>query len=227
MIKIWHISDTHGRHDSLEVPQEVDLVIFSGDCSNSSDSAVNVNQVKSFIDWFTELPIREKIFVAGNHDVSIERKLVEPSDLLSRDIVYLENDSTVIGGLKIWGSPYTPCFGHNWSWNMARNKLNRVWGLIPDDVDVIITHGPPKGILDLSYDESSRLEYCGCSSLKKRIFKLNPKLCCFGHIHNNRECMNSGLKILPNIDTIFSNGSVTSDDGEKVSNGNLVSIMGK
>lgn len=224
-MKIWHISDTHGIHDSLNVPDDIDMVIFSGDCSNSKNSHINSNEVKSFIDWFTEVPIREKIFVGGNHDISIERRLITKHDFLSRDINYLENDFVVINDLKIWGSPVTPCFGDKWAWNMARNKTYRAWDLIPDDVDVIITHGPPRGILDLSMNREGQLEYCGCSSLKKKIFKLRAKLLCFGHIHNYKECINSGVKFIPTTETIFSNATIV-EDGKlnKVSNGNIINI---
>lgn len=225
-MRIWHISDTHCMHDLLHIPNDIDMVIHSGDCSNSRDSHINNNEIRYFIDWFTELPIREKIFVAGNHDVSIERRMVLQSDFLSRDINYLENDFVVINDIKIWGSPYTPSFGRGWAWNMARHKIKSVWDTIPEDTDIIVTHGPPKGILDITTNFDSELEFCGCANLRKAIFKIKPKLCCFGHIHDKEDCKNSGIKLISNLNTVFSNATMISDgaDAEKVSDGNVIDI---
>ena len=87
-------------------------------------------------------------------------------------------------------------------------------------------HGPPKGILDLSYDTTSKLEFCGDQSLKKRMLVLNPKLCLFGHIHNCEDIINAGTMKLASYDTIFSNGSVVTDGkfGRLCSNGNIFDI---
>ena len=75
-MKIWHISDTHTYHRLLEVPTDIDMVIFSGDCSNPRDPYPNEVEVRGFIDWYRSLKIQYKIFVAGNHDTSIENKFV-------------------------------------------------------------------------------------------------------------------------------------------------------
>jgi Icc-related predicted phosphoesterase len=225
-MKIWHISDTHGMHYDLKVP-EADCVVFSGDCSNSRDSAINFNEVSFFIDWYSNLPIKHKVFVGGNHDVSIERGLYSSSFIKEKGVVYLFNESVEIDGIKIWGSPYTPTFGVNWAWNIARHKICNVWNLIPDDTDVLVTHGPPKGILDLSIDGLNNLESCGCSNLRTKLFKLKLKACLFGHIHNSDYISNSGVLKLSNLDTIFSNASCVADKKIKeglVSNGNLIEI---
>ena len=149
-MKIWHISDTHTYHRLLEVPTDIDMVIFSGDCSNPKDPYPNEVEVRGFIDWFASLKIQYKIFVAGNHDTSIENKFVTSEDFARRNIIYLENEDVIIDGIKIFGSPYTPAFGYGWSFNKDRTKLERIWrNIIDEDVDIIITHGPPKGTLDL------------------------------------------------------------------------------
>jgi len=210
-MKIWHISDTHTMHGWLQVPTDVDMVIFSGDCSNISDPYLNEPEVRNFIEWYASLPNKHKIFVAGNHDTSIEKRLVTPADIASKGIVYLENASTNIDGLNIFGTPVTPAFGHGWAWNRDRGKMNKLWESIPDNTDIVISHGPPKGVLDLSYNKLNDLEFCGCSSMKKRMLKLKPKAVLFGHIHNFQDITNAGTMKVYDQDTIFSNGSCAFD----------------
>lgn len=225
MIKIWHISDTHTYHGLLDVPKDIDMVIFSGDCSNPKDPYKNRVEVENFIHWYSSLPIKYKIFVPGNHDTSIERNFITKNDFTSKDIIYLENDFVEIEGLKIWGSPITPTFGE-WAFMKARHKTHEVWKHIPDDTDIVIIHGPPAGILDLSYNRQNQLESCGDLSLKKRLLDIKPKLVCFGHIHNCEDVINAGTMKLSIRDTIYSNGSVVTDNkfGKLTSNGNMFEI---
>jgi Icc-related predicted phosphoesterase len=112
------------------------------------------------------------VFVAGNHDTSIEKGLVAKSDFNDRGIHYLENETIEIEGLKIFGSPYTPTFGYGWSFNKDRNKLERIWRkAIDEDVDIVIVHGPPRGMLDSSYDRAGLMEHCGDKSLFKKYIR--------------------------------------------------------
>lgn len=217
---IWHISDTHCLHDYLTIPK-ADIVIHSGDFANSRIRAINTNEVLNFINWFKSLDIKHKILVSGNHDVSIENRMIRPDFIKENGIAYLENEETVIDGIKIWGSPITPSFGKDWAWNVARHKTCKVWEQIPEDVDIIVTHGPPKGVLDLNREMSM----CGCSYLTKVVSKIKPKLHLFGHVHDNESVLNSGIRKLPNLETIFSNGSVVCDGKSKlINNGNLITL---
>jgi len=225
-MEILHISDTHSYHDLLKIPENIDIVIFSGDCSNWRNPITNEPEVRDFIDWFSKLPMLYKVFVAGNHDSSIESGLVSREDFSANNIIYLENEDVTIEGFKIWGSPYTPTFG-NWCFMKQRSKLDKLWQSIPVDTNIIVVHTPPKGVLDLSYSREHELEFCGCSALKKRVMKLpNLKLVCFGHIHNNKDITNAGIMKLSNQDTIFSNGSVVTDGkfGQLSSNGNIIEL---
>ena len=225
-MKIWHISDTHTYHGLLDIPEKIDLVIHSGDATNPRDPYLSEDEMQSFISWYTLLPIKYKVFVAGNHDVCIERNFIKKDDFERADIIYLENDWIEIEGLKIWGSPITPSFGNGWAFNKNRAKTNEVWKHIPDDTDIVVVHGPPKGILDLSFDVTGKLEFCGDTSLKKRMLDVNPKLCLFGHIHNSEDITNAGTMKLSIGDTIYSNGSVVTDGkfGKLSSNGNQFEI---
>ena len=108
----------------------------------------------------------------------------------------------------------------------ARDKINRVWEHIPDDTDILVVHGPPKGIMDLTYSRENVLEACGCSALRKRVLKIEPKLFLSGHIHNCEDIINAGTLKLSAYKTIFSNGSVVTDGkfGLLSSNGNIFEI---
>jgi Icc-related predicted phosphoesterase len=226
MMKIWHISDTHTYHGLLKVPEDIDMVIHSGDATNPRDPYASEQEMLNFISWFGSLPIKYKVFVAGNHDLCIERNLITKIDFMKNGIVYLENDYTEVEGIKIWGSPFTPTFGEGWAFNKKRSALHDVWKDIPDDVDIVVVHGPPKGILDLAYHQLNCIEFCGDEALRKRMYLLNPKLCLFGHIHNNEDIINAGTMKLSNHDTIYSNGSVVTDGkfGKLSSHGNTFEI---
>jgi Icc-related predicted phosphoesterase len=225
-MKIWHISDTHTYHGLLKVPEDIDMVIHSGDATNPRDPYASEQEMLNFISWFGSLPIKHKVFVAGNHDLCIERNLVTKIDFMKNGIVYLENDYAEVEGIKIWGSPFTPTFGQGWAFNKKRSALHDIWKEIPDDVDIVIVHGPPKGILDLAYHQLNCIEFCGDEALRKRMYLLNPKLCLFGHIHNNEDIINAGTMKLSIGDTIYSNGSVVTDGkfGKLSSHGNTFEI---
>ena len=225
-MKIWHISDTHTYHNLLEIPENIDMVIHSGDCSNPRDPFNNEPEVRAFIQWFKELPIKHKIYVAGNHDTSIEKGLVKKIDFSGYNIHYLENEYIDIEGIKIFGSPHTPQFG-NWAFMKDRVKLERFWRkAINEPCDIIVVHGPPKGILDKSYDRNHNMESCGDKSLLNRVLEVEPDYMLFGHIHNCDDIVNAGMLKLSNYKTLFSNGSVVTDGkfGKLSSNGNIFEI---
>ncbi len=228
-MKILHISDSHGYHGLLDMDREVDMIIHSGDESNSRDPYKNEQECLNFLEWFGMLPIRYKIFIAGNHSTAIEKKFVTREQIEKKGIIYLENSSVEIPNgfesIKIWGSPITPTFGE-WAFMKKRDKLHDLWQTIPEDADIVVTHGPPKGILDLSYNRGNELEFCGCSALAKRLRVIEPKLCLFGHIHNTEDIINAGYTKLSEYRTIYSNGSVVTDGkfGKLTSHGNIFEI---
>jgi len=227
-MRILHISDSHGYHEMfpMERFKDIDVVVHSGDCSNYKDHIRNEQEVRAFIGWYKDVPVKHKIYVAGNHDTSIERNRVTPADFHSEGITYLENAGTTIDGFKFWGSPHTPTFGQ-WAFMKSRETINRVWQNIPIDVDVLITHGPPKGVRDLSHDRDGMLEFCGDSALMKAVWGLKPKCMLFGHIHDSPGCDNQGISHYSKTPTIFSNASCVHDgrfDLGLTSFGNIIEI---
>lgn len=223
-MKIWHITDTHGFHDRLIIPEGIDMIIHTGDCSNESNPIMNEIEVRKFIDWFSKIPVL-KIFVPGNHDTSIEKRLIRPKEFLDNGIMFLEHESIIIDDIKFFGSPYTPTFGSTWSYNKARSKLGRMWDQLPNDIDVLLTHGPPLGILDLSENRDYSLEMCGDRGLLTYIKKSNVKYHLFGHIHNFKDCVNSAVKICGGV--TYSNACPLEDGGFElglINNGNIIEI---
>lgn len=209
-MKIFAISDTHGRHEQVQIPEGTDMIIHAGDFSNVKSPALNHNEVNLFLIWLEQQPVKYKVIIAGNHDTSIESRFINKEDFKNRNIIYLEHELVEIEGIKIFGSPYTPEFC-NWAFNRARNKLGRIWDTIPDDIDILITHGPPKGILDSASRDRHVSEHVGCSALLKRVLKIQPRYHIFGHIHDNQDNLNNGTFKFVEYKTIFANVSCVKD----------------
>ena len=221
-MNIWHISDTHDHHDLLELPSNIDLVIHSGDSTNYFDLFKNQLEFEKFILWFSQLPIKYKVLIPGNHDAWAMKKY-NKDKVKSLGIIYLEHEFELIENKLIFGSPYTPTFG-NWYFMKDRAKLHQYWEELCENIDILITHGPPKFILDLSHNKNHELEYCGDGALFKKVLEVKPKYHLFGHIHNSDDCYNQGIREFR--DTIFMNSSVVTDGkfGKLSSNGNIFKI---
>ncbi len=225
---ILHLSDTHGFHRDLPVHifEGIDMVIHSGDCSNWRDSARNSNEVIDFLEWYKDVPIEHKIYVAGNHDTSIEKRMITRENFSDRGITYLEHESVSICDFKIFGSPYTPTYG-DWSFMKSRNNMHKLWSAMPQDIDILITHGPPKGVRDLTENTNGQLEQCGDLSLMKWISSFRPKAHLFGHIHDMSGIHNQGISRYSKCPTIFSNGACVHDgkfDLGLTSIGNVITL---
>lgn len=172
-MKIVCISDTHGGHHKMDIP-EGDILIHAGDLSSRGTA----KEIRRFNNWLEKLPHPHKIVVAGNHDFLFEEQPEEAQALLS-NATYLEDSSIVIEGIKIWGSPITPWF-FDWAFNRHRGEeIKAYWEKIPQDTDILITHGPPFGILDLTIHG----QQVGCEELLTIVKKIQPRLHIFGHIH--------------------------------------------
>jgi Icc-related predicted phosphoesterase len=132
------------------------------------------------LDQFTEsLGYKHVLLIAGNHDWVFECR--KGDDLRLRNMTYLEDSGVELDGLKFYGSPHQPEF-YSWAFNLPRNgeALRRYWSLIPDDTDVLITHGPPWGILDQPRRGD---QHAGCELLARRVSEVRPRVHIFGHIH--------------------------------------------
>jgi len=174
-MKLVAISDTHGQHRDVKLPKG-DMIIHAGDLTRGGQK----NESIDFLRWFGDLDFTYKIFIAGNHDFFFENESQQEIDaLIPADIIYLNDSGVSIEGLKIWGSPIQPWF-YDWAFNRQRGAdILAHWSLIPDDTNILITHGPAHGILDLTASNES----VGCNDLLSRIRKVNPQVHISGHIH--------------------------------------------
>ena len=188
-MKIITISDTHNKHKKLNIPG-ADVIIHAGDFSSRGYR----RELEGFVKWFGNLPHKYKILVPGNHDIGTDPDM-DPK--LSRDfvkdckdhgIILLIDESCIIhdddgNPIKVYGSPVQPTFGYGWGWNRDSEKITSHWDNIPDDTDILITHGPPHEILDKCFYGGTR---AGCNQLLYKIEQVKPKMHVFGHIHEAR-----------------------------------------
>ncbi|SHI88768.1 Predicted phosphoesterase [Mesonia phycicola] len=171
------ISDTHNFHDKLTLPIEGDLIIHAGDLTEAGTE----RELKDFFDWFSKLPYPYKICIAGNHDFYLENiSKQELEELIPNNVIYLEDEAVNINGINFWGSPYTFTH-HNWAFKKKQLEMETHWKKIPQQTNVLITHTPPKGVLD----ESNKEAEIGCPFLKEQITLKKPKFHIFGHLHEN------------------------------------------
>ena len=181
-MKITFISDTHTKHTELngQLPGG-DLLIHSGDIMNSG---YNKNDIHDFCKWFEVQDYKHKIFIAGNHDRMFENHSLESNTIVKNyDVEYLQDEEVLIDGVKLYGTPWQPEFC-NWAFNLPRrgDGLMAKWGAIPKDTDILITHGPAYGHLDVSGYGGQNV---GCELLRERIDKVKPLIHVFGHIHGS------------------------------------------
>ncbi|NMO19359.1 metallophosphoesterase [Pyxidicoccus fallax] len=188
------LSDTHMHHEALTVPR-CDVLIHAGDFTRRGSRS----DVEDFLRWFSLQDAREKVLVAGNHDF-----LCEEAPDLARDLIqkagvhYLYDEEARIAGLRIWGSPITPRFGH-WAFNRDRGSdIAAHWKHIPEGLDILITHGPPHGLGDRTWAGVD----AGCEDLLARVRQVPPRLHVYGHIHEAH-----GEFSLPGLPTRFLNVS--------------------
>lgn len=216
MCRIICISDTHGLHNKMtyNVENFIDknqsnYLIHAGDFSNVGKET----DVRRFVYWFQNLKgFDTKIFIAGNHDLSFERKepwlynLINDENLSQSDCDYLEDSFMTITDpefskpIKIYGSPWQPRF-NDWAFNANEDQLDKIWQKIPNDISILIVHGPAYGMLDVV---EGRYDHLGSTSLANRINEIKPKICIGGHIH-------SGHGIMEKDRTIFINASICNE----------------
>lgn len=185
-MRIAFISDTHHKRPLLP---KADLLVHCGDLTGIG----NIPAFAKEIEWLKS--IRRNfplgiIYVPGNHDLGLDQEVrsVILEMFISADIEVLINEGTVINGLKFYGSPMTPPF-MNWAFMAPEIDLSIYWKCIPDDTEILITHGPAKYILDRCRDGN-----VGSSSLAEYLLHNLPqlKVHAFGHIHESHGHVDRG-----------------------------------
>jgi predicted phosphohydrolase len=181
------MSDTHELHRELDVPGG-DLLIHAGDFSMFGRS---IAAIQDFNNWLGEMPHRYWVVIAGNHEYPFEdparRSLITNAKMLA-------NEGIEILGLKIWGSPTTPLYGGAFGVCSEIDRV-KIYSQIPADTDVLVTHGPPFGILDQAVASE---HHSGCRQLLDAVLRVRPKLHVFGHVHG-------AYGVLHTPDTLYAN----------------------
>lgn len=194
-MKIICIADTHNKHQQILIPHG-DIIIHAGDFSEAGTR----EETLDFLDWFAALPHQYKILVPGNHDFFMEKNLENLNEIIPPGIQCLINESIEINGIKFWGSPYTPG-EENWAFTRPRGgEMRSNWNLIPQDVQFLITHTPPYGILD----QLDNKKHVGCEQLTARLKDLDIPYHIFGHIHHE-------YGIVKMSDTVYVNSALLDD----------------
>ncbi|RLN49304.1 hypothetical protein BBJ28_00007189 [Nothophytophthora sp. Chile5] len=211
-LRVVCLSDTHGRHRNVMNVPDGDVLLHCGDFTNHGTH----EEIRNFNEWLGALPHRHKFVIAGNHDLCMDvseynlhwdkefrhKEYNDPT--LSRELLtnctYIENRSVVIDGVKIYGSPMTPPIpGRVAAFNVARGFAEQQhWAKIPADVDVLVTHGPPNGILDKTVTGL----HVGSETLLREIMsRVRPRFHIFGHIHEAYGAARVGKTVFVNCAT--------------------------
>lgn len=211
-MKLVCISDTHGMHDRIKSMPKGDILCFAGDFTNIGSKT----DIIRFGEWLSRQKYKYKIICAGNHDWGIFWKRQKAQEWLTQkdnSIFYLQDETITINGINFYVSPFTPTFC-DWAFMLDRGlPLQKKWAQIPKDTDVLITHGPPKGILDPDINGNS----VGDLDLLARVRMLNLKAHIFGHLHE-------GYGVLNSMGTKFINASICNDKYQPINNPIVVEI---
>lgn len=178
--RIVAISDTHTRHEFMEVP-DGDVLMVAGDISKWTQGE---SEVRKFNEWLGRLPHAHKIIASGNHDCALAKMRSRPERIqaLFSNAVYLQGTEVTIAGLRIFGAPWTIARDIRYRGNafcLSGGELAAEWAKIPDGVDIVLTHSPPWGVLDPHGDGS----LVGSIALRNNIARVQPKAHVFGHAH--------------------------------------------
>lgn len=211
-LRILCFSDTHEQHEKIP-PQQIipcDICICAGDFTKYGDP----EQVKRFKDWFLKIPARYRILIAGNHETTFDvdrydsmlinmRKIKTnktkeelkstKSIVQTEGIIYLENSSVEIEGIKIYGSPQTH-YWHSWAFYYPDSEGPNVWSKIPPDTDILVCHTCPHSKIDLC-----KGLHVGCKSLTNAIKAVQPSLVIYGHLHEGYGTSKIGKTPIANV----------------------------
>ncbi len=195
-MRIVCVSDTHGFHAHTHVPAG-DILVHAGDVTKHGA----IEDVEEFNRWLGTLPHKHKIVICGNHDFAFQEQAAEARARIT-NAIYLQDEGCEIDGLTVYGTPWTPLF-FDWAFMLPDEELAAKWEPIPKGVDVLISHGPPHGILD----RTVRGDRAGSATLLQRVADVKPRLHVFGHIHEAAGRLDHDGTIFLNASTQLGRGS--------------------
>jgi predicted phosphodiesterase len=174
-VRIVAVSDLHGQ---LPTIPPCDLLLVAGDIcplADHSEEAQRAFLEGPFSVWLERAPARAIAGVAGNHDLIAEEQPALPAGL---PWTYLCDSAAELQGLRIWGTPFAITYG-DWAFMESDDELEQRFAEIPAGLDVLLTHGPPFGVLD----RALRGADTGSRALRRAIIRARPQVAVFGHIH--------------------------------------------
>lgn len=185
MASLCIISDTHRRHREITIPP-CDLLIHCGDfCSFGVEDQRTLEDVDQ---WFAEVPAKKIVCIGGNHDFPLYH-----AEFRFAHASFLQDMPLDAGGLTIYGSPWIPNL-KGFAYYATEPTLLDHWREIPSGIDILITHTPPHGILDLP---SVGIEHLGCPHLREELKRIRPRLHVFGHVHaSHGTCLEDGIQFV-------------------------------
>jgi predicted phosphodiesterase len=182
-LRVVCISDSHQQGRDVVIPPG-DLLVHAGDLTNCG----TLGELEAEISWLRSLPHRHKVIIAGNHDFCFEQQNSE-ARALCEGLVYLQDEHAVVEGLRIHGSPWSPWF-FGWAFGLERGAaIREKWDLIPAELDLLITHGPPHSLGDRAFTG----EQVGCEELLLATRRLAPRFHVFGHVHEGYGVFRDGV----------------------------------
>ncbi|VDI17020.1 Hypothetical predicted protein [Mytilus galloprovincialis] len=213
------LSDTHSKlhvddMSKFYVPPG-DILLHAGDFTMKGRPL----EIERFNEALGKLPHKKKIVIAGNHELSFDDSLFTEANCFGESIgtverylktkglksvrglltnaIYLQDSMVTVCGINIYGSPWQPRFC-DWAFNVIRGEeILQKWNWIPENVDILITHGPPVGHGDVTKAGIN----VGCVELLNTVQKrVKPKYHLFGHIHE-------GYGLTTDGETMFINAS--------------------
>lgn len=210
-MKVVAISDLHGILPKVPV---CDLLIIAGDVCPITNHDAWFQKLwlqDNFGNWLERQPAKCIVGIGGNHDFILE---MEPVVGYTLPWIYLQDNVASYKGMKIYGTPWVPNLP-SWAFWKDSAGLTAKCAQIPDDVDILITHGPPRGVMDISSPKYGSV-HCGSKELAQRLSDMAdsstlPQLHIFGHIHESH-----GIRNDSDYGTIFGNASMLDDDYKPV-----------
>jgi predicted phosphodiesterase len=193
-MRIVAVADTHTFEADLGELPDGDVLVHAGDMLRGG----SLEELEAVAAWIRGQPHRHKVVVAGNHDGCFGEAREAACALLGPDVVYLQDEGAHVDGVHFWGSPWQPEY-NDWAFNLPRGAaLAAKWALIPSGVDVLVTHGPPRGFGDRGPYGGER---AGCDDLLTAVRRVRPALHLFGHIHQDGGLFHDGEVTLANVTT--------------------------
>lgn len=198
MTRIVAISDMHGRLEGLD-PRGCEICVVAGDFSRQTGFGRRAMKEQrdwirdEFFGWTCGFPDTTFVVMAGNHDLCLDPAMT--SRYADEDwkiewpanVKYLRDSGAEVSGLKFYGTPWVPIINYRWAFEAERGKLKTAFSAIPENVDVLVTHAPPRlpGYLgDVSLEFGVNSDRFGSSELAEAIFEKKPRYVFCGHIHS-------------------------------------------